>query len=856
MDICCAHMKAVFDEARAALISIRANAGEKEEGREFLLTPQEFPEYDISQARWFGNVFLTVSRGGETRSMDTGSSADIRRIRKEDGRIEVVYEGESANEYGISGIWLAVKYEYGRDGIVFGIAAKNPSQETIVLERLGIPLLMNQYFRGDDTYKYDHCVLRHTCITGHHSFLYWAASSGSMPILYVQALGDTPLLHFSCETDDPVFGRRGSMKGTFEGSFLVYPVHEDTKYSHLDCSDSRVVLEPGGEKEFRFFLGMASGYEEMEQGLVKNGGIALKALLGMCVPAGEEAVLLIRSGEMPEILMKEEEDELCRIGEKNGVYTAKLKFNGYGIRNVWLMKGGTKMQLRFFALEQPGEILRKQAEFIADKQYETDESDPCYHGLLMWDMTVRHRVNSSCNPFGPDWFAGGSDEIGLTGGLFLSAWNVYRPDEKQIRVLDGYVRDFLEARLTEQPGSRVHRMVPWFTMFEPWAGHGADDVWRAFNYVHVINTFYHMYLISSKYSYSFLAEPVYYLKRACEYLDAMFTLWMFPDGVGATKFGNMGELILALRLEKALRKEGLIREAGRVNAIVREKAEYFASREYPYGSEMAYDSTAFEAVYAYGRATENRRVMEMSCRVACANRGKQPVWYLYGTDLRQMGDSSWNVSYMTQLGAFPIYDWLLGRGEAYQELWKDEKAAAELAGLWYASYLAGFAIYNSGGFWSEDPENEGASGWIVDGDMGEFTGMKDPHSPYKKGLVPMSGESALGFFGALQIAASAVVDHPVLGRYGFGCRIERETGIETIIPTDGLGIRMHHLPGGWSVVLDRDRIEKAVWDGKALEIWIENLTGNPHSLTVSLTKSGISHTREIELESGGGMIAC
>ena len=130
------------------------------------------------------------------------------------------------------------------------------------------------------------------------------------------------------------------------------------------------------------------------------------------------------------------------------------------------------------------------------------------------------------------------------------------------------MRDFLEARLTEQPGSRVHRMVPWFTMFEPWAGHGADDVWRAFNYVHVINTFYHMYLISSKYSYSFLAEPVYYLKRACEYLDAMFTLWMFPDGVGATKFGNMGELILALRLEEALRKEGLISEAGRAAAQV------------------------------------------------------------------------------------------------------------------------------------------------------------------------------------------------------------------------------------------------------------------------------------------------
>ena len=69
-------------------------------------------------------------------------------------------------------------------------------------------------------------------------------------------------------------------------------------------------------------------------------------------------------------------------------------------------------------------------------------------------------------------------------------------------------------------------------------------------------------------------------------------------------------------------------------------------------------------------------------------------------------------------------------------------------------------------------------------------------------------------------------------------------------------IRMHHLLGEWSVVLDRDRIEKAVWDGKTLKILVENLTGDLYSLTVCLTISGISDTREIELESGGGMIAC
>ena len=65
------------------------------------------------------------------------------------------------------------------------------------------------------------------------------------------------------------------------------------------------------------------------------------------------------------------------------------------------------------------------------------------------------------------------DEIGLVGGLFLSEKNVYRPVEEELHALDDYVNDFLLSRLTEQPGWRVRRMVPWHTMFEPWAGNGA-----------------------------------------------------------------------------------------------------------------------------------------------------------------------------------------------------------------------------------------------------------------------------------------------------------------------------------------------------------------------------------------------
>lgn len=864
------NMIAVFDETRAAFTSIRPAQEGGPSDMEFLLTPEEFPEYDVTGARWLGTVHLTAQRQGKQFCMDTGSSKDIRKMkvlypaseggRRRAVRIEIAYEGDSGSEHGITGLRLRESFLQTDNGIEWEIAVDNSSADEICLKKLGIPLLMNQYFRGENRFKYDKCVLRHTCVAHHHSYLYWSKSSGNMPVLYLQALGNTKLDHFACEKRDPVFGRKGSMGEAFEGCFFVYPVHEKTQYSHLETSE--LILKPGERESFRFFIGMADSFKEMEDQLVSNGGFSIQALPGMCVPEGEDVSLLIRSDAVPGVEPQEEGNICLGVEEKQAtvptsdsgcspVYVATLRFNGCGIRNVWIKKGGTVMKLRFFSMEAPGEIIRKQAEFIARNQYETDETDPCWHGLLMWDMTAKARINASCNPFGPDWFAGGSDETGLVSGLFLSGKNVYRPDEGQIRVLNGYVTDFLEKRLTEQPGYKVHRMVPWFQMFEPWAGRGADDAWRAFNYVHVINTFYNMYLISGNYGYSFLKEPVYYVKQAYCYMRGMFSHWMFPDGEGAARFGNMGERNMALHLADALNREGLEEEAEWVRETVRTKAEYFASQEYPYGSEMPYDSTAFEAVYAYGKTIGDRRVMEMTKDVSCANRGRQPVWYLYGTDLRQMGDSSWNVSYMTQLGAYPVYDWLFGEGEAFGgDKGTGDVACLDLVEMWYASWLAGWSIFNSGGCWSEAPENEGTAGWIVDGDVGRFSGEKAEGGggPYRNGLVAMSGEGALGFYGALLTAASAVVDHPVLGRYGFGCRIRQEGGAEIIEPTDGLGIRMHHIPGGWSVVLNRDTINRAVWDGTKLTLFLSNLTGDAHKLQLQLTFGKISETKSLWMD--------
>lgn len=110
--------------------------------------------------------------------------------------------------------------------------------------------------------------------------------------------------------------------------------------------------------------------------------------------------------------------------------------------------------------------------------------------------------------------------------------------------------------------------------------------------------------------------------------------------------------------------------------------------------------------------------MRAAAKASYSNRGKQPIWFLYNTDLRAGGDTSWNSSYMTQLGAFPILDYTLDQGHIDED--------------WILSYygasLSGWLIYNSGGYWSPDRENQGATGWITIASLINHTGQPPENS--------------------------------------------------------------------------------------------------------------------------------
>ena len=821
------NMLAKFDAERTAWISIQAPTDVNH--AEFLLTPDEFPSLDGEQARWLGTVELAIKgSAGDTVHIYTPEMEKTVEVGEE--KIQVAYSENTK----VPGIRIVEEYLRSDDGIRWDISVENTGNDDVELERLGIPLLMNQFFRGDDQFKYEQCILRHTCLCHENSWMYWEKSSGAAPLLILKTMDDTALDCFEVEHR---FAEHTGVEGAFEGLYTVYVYHEpmpDHRFENLETC----ILKAGQIVKKSFLLGMQQSREECAQWLVRNGGFYLESVPGMVLPYGKRAELTIYSKTQPSIKSDYAEDVATEVTGNAGTWKAYLALNGYGRRGLAVTLDGHLSRLTFFGIENPGEIYTKQTDFIIKNQFETDDTDPCYHALLMWDMDVKHRIDSKCNPHGPDWFAGGSDEIGLVTGLFLSEWNAYHPKEEQVRVLQEYCHDFIEQRLTEQPGWRVHRMVPWFVMFEPWSGRGADDVWRAFNYVHVINTYYNMYRISRIYKRDWLDAPHVWIYKAYEYAKAMFSYWMFPDGIGATEIGNMGEFVLATEVVGALREQSCRKEADELEEIITEKARFFAGKTYPYGSEMAYDSTAYEAVYGYGKAIMDERVMEKTMEVSLANRGWQPEWYLYMTDLRGGGDSHWNVSYMTQLGAYPIYDWVLEQRHYRVELMK----------ALYGAYLAGFAIYNSGGYWSDEPENRGATAWIFHGVNGLFTGKDRDGAPVYKGIAAMSGEGCLGFFGALKIAASMVYQEDGQQKALGGQLFEKEGGY-VLKPDDGLNMRFFDTCRDFAVKLEQDTLESIETLENGWMIRIKNDTDVSHTLRMEV-RSGIGGEYQIITEKG------
>jgi hypothetical protein len=206
-----------------------------------------------------------------------------------------------------------------------------------------------------------------------------------------------------------------------------------------------------------------------------------------------------------------------------------------------------------------------------------------------------------------------------------------------------------------------------------------------------------------------------------------------------------------------------------------------------------------------------------------------------GSDYR--GSLTYLLSYMSQMGGWSILDYGLHFAADPFEYLR----------LGYASSLSSWALVNSGtketgyGAWFPSANNDGATGG---GFMPEAIGRAWIGKEMRRGAWFYSAEEDVGYCAAIRTHATVVARDPIFGEIAYGGVLTRERGVDSVIPRDGLRVRLHVIRGDQRLHLELDhdgfaREQPIVVNDELsrIQFTLENRTGGAH--TTGLTIEGL-----------------
>lgn len=689
-----------------------------------------------------------------------------------------------------------------------------------------------------------------------------------------------------------------------DGTSLEYVTDDNWFFIHSSTSVDREkdtwrqpsttrMLRPYEKVRYAFRLFKADGREAVAESICENGGLLFEFVPGMVVPEGVKAAFAVRTRHnIAGITAEYPESTVLTRGADKGEYELwNVEFDRLGENRLTVSYGdGKTCYLDFFVTRPLRELICKRAAFITTKQQHRDASK-WYDGLYsLYDMERGELLSPDyLQDLREDFMVGGSDDPSNSKPVFVSEKNVLYPDSLEIASLEYYEKIFVWGKL-QRTGEEypypygIYGSENWYRNRSGMdgdydaGGSGKGRMWRTFDYTTHIAIYYNLFRIAENNpKWVNYLDADGYLDRAYHTAMAFFEVpynilmgeqWAFHGWCDwAYKQGNFHERYI-LDLIDALQDRGRQKEADRLRREWEKKVTYMIYEdEWPFGSEMFVDRTAFESSYyigEYALETEmvpreqfwydkNRRrwysytafdesaerdFMQKQLEANLALRGiYEPGYSRCGTAWTGNGAA---LDYMSQMGGVALLD--------YAVRFSDEPYKYVRYG--YNSILSSWALMNVGneasnyGYWYPGKERDGAAGWA-------FCIFQHSH-PYMRyldtgrGPWRYDGEIDHGFTGGVHGAGIYVVNDPVFGTICYGGDLTVEDKAYRIRPYDGAG-RYLAIPeaGGFEM-----RLYNNGMDDSRDQIFAENLD----RMVLNLEKRGTCDSQKISfrnLPAGG-----
>lgn len=697
--------------------------------------------------------------------------------------------------------------------LVLRFELKNKTAEPIQVGALGIPMIFNNVLNNrslDQAHAL--CSFYDPYIGEDAGYLQVTRLSGHGPALIVVPDGRTPFEAYNPILNKPRFG--GPMpiftdptpRGmTFEG-FFDWMIHSQA-YAENEWKKAQpwnpptlLTLAPDESKTYGVKFLVSDEIRNIEKTLAANNRPVAVGIPGYVLPMDVVGRLFLKYSKGVKSLEVEPkgaiavtENKLTAGGWK--AYTLKGKTWGRA-RLVITYEDGLVQAIHYDVIKPAAQAVADMGRFLTTKQWFVDPNDPFKRSPSV--MSYDREANQIVKQDSRVWIAGLGDEGGSGAWLAAMLKELGQPNKEELEKLQQFVDGVLWGGLQYKDGPRQSGVRKSLFYYQPdqmpanyyrsdlnwkswtsWNKQASEQVDRSFNYPHVAAAYWVLYRLARNHEGLITNHPwEWYLTHAYE--TALAMVKYAPD---YARFGQMeGDVFVEILLD--LKRESWTMQAAQLESQMRARAVVWRQQNYPFGSEMPWDSTGQEEVYAWTKYFGDLNKAKVTLDAILGYMPTVPHWGYNGSARRY-----WDFLYAGKYSRIERQLHHYGSG---------------------INAIPVLAAYR------ENPEDiyllrigyGGTLGAITNIDQEGFASAAFHSFPDMLKFDPLTGDYGPNFFGHAFNTATYIVNHPEFGWQAFGGNIKVDGGTVKVTPLDSFRMRIYVASTGLWLTLDAAKFER------------------------------------------------
>lgn len=774
---------------------------------------------------------VRVGRDGPWRDFTSANTRGAIRVLPAGG--SVLAAADITASMGSSPPFRVERRWVNEDGVLaLRFTIVNTSGAPMEIGVLGMPMVFDNVITDRDLQTaHQHASFTDPYIGRDAGYLQVTRLNGAGPALLVLPEPGTSLEAYTPiknPGEDPgsIFTDKTPRQQTFEGFYDWTMLSKG--YMHKEWASAGEewntptsrVLRPGQSLQVGVRLVASPSIRAIEKTLVAAHRPVVVSIPGYVLPTDQGASLFVKS---PSAVASMESYpagslQVTPSGYTKGWFRYYVRGQGWGPARLTITyTDGEKQTVSYFVSKPLDQVMSDVGNFILTKHWFEGAGDPFGRSpaILTYDKEAKKIVDSEPRV----WIAGMSDEGGSGSMVAAMMKQLDNPDPAQVSKLDQVVTKTIVGNLQVASGphegavkkSLFYYAPDKFPSFYPgdasmwsswtsWNQSVAADFGRAYNYPHVAIAHWVLYRVARNHPGMGLSHPWnWYLEHA--YITAAA---MMRDAPYYTRFGLM-EGDVFVEILKDLQREGMASEARNMEGFMKLRADGWSKEAYPFGSEMAWDSTGQPEVYAWMRYFGNQAQADVTREAILGYDPTIPSWGYNGNARRY-----WDFLYA-------------GKTQRIERMIHH-----------YGSALNAVPLFSA---FRQNPSDlhllrvayGGMMGPITDIDQNGATSTGFHAWPDMMKWDAYSGDFGMGFFGHAYATGTYVVKDPTFGWLGFGgdvdavsdtvtiaprggARMHLSSDAVRIVPNDGARTRLFIAPAGIWITLEAGKIAYAFYD--------------------------------------------